>query len=158
MSKSALLKVLADLKENRRLSSEVDEAIAPFVGKPFELSLSFVSSSRTIGNRFGPEYNDGVTLICALKADDLEITLQMTSAENAFFEGLVPGEFFESQVTLLDFDTLYQRAIFGSLPEVDTPEEETSSDEAEEQPIVEEPLVVAPIEAIEPEIEIVEPE
>ena len=153
-----MLEVLADLKENRQLSFEVDEAIAPFTGKSFALSLDLVSSGRTIGNRFGPEYNDGCTLICALEADDLEISLQMTPAETAFVEGLAPGESFESQVTLLDFDTLYQRGIFGSSPDQAKPEDEPSSVAVEEQPVAEEPSVEPPVEAIEPEVEVVEPE
>jgi len=117
VSKSALLEVLADLNENRHLSFEIDEAITPFFGKAYTLSLSFVSSSSTLGNRFGPEYNDGFTLICQLEGGLLEANLQMTPDENALVESLAPGTSFEIQVTLLDFDSLYQRAIFGSLPD-----------------------------------------
>ncbi|MBO93671.1 MAG: hypothetical protein CMI32_02070 [Opitutales bacterium] len=117
MSTTALLKTLNDLRENRCLSSEVSAAIDPFRGQRFALKLSFVSASNTIGNRFGPEYNDGVTLTCKLEGGELEASLQTTPGENAWVESLSPGAPFEARVTLLGFDVLYQRAIFGSLPD-----------------------------------------
>ena len=117
VSASELLETLADLKENRRLSFEIDGLIEPFVGKTYDLSLSLVSSGNTIGNRFGSEYNDGATLICQLGDGELEANLQMTAEENAFVEGLAAGAPFEIRVTLLDFDSLHQRAILGSLPD-----------------------------------------
>ena len=46
----------------------------------------------------------------------------MTPGEKPFVESLAADDSFETRATLLDFDPLHQRAIFGSLPEETTPE------------------------------------
>ena len=143
-----MLEVLTDLNENRRLSFEVGELIEPFEGKAYALSFSLVSSSNTLGNRFGSEYNGGSTLICKLEGGGLEANVQTTPGEQAVVDGLVPEATFEMQVTLLDFDALYQRPIFGSVPESEEPVEEAPTEEP-----VDEPVVVPPAEVVAETVE-----
>ena len=145
MSKSELLETLQDLAENRRMSFEVGELIAPFKRQVHAMSLSLVSSSKTLGNRFGPEYDGGDTLTCKLEGGELEVDIQTTANEGGLVKGLVPGASFEMQLGLLDFDALYQRAVFGSQPGTTKP----SADEAAAAPDKERTESTPPAESTE---------
>ncbi len=150
-----MLGVLADLTENRRLSFEVAGLIKPFEGEAYTLSLSLVSVTNTLGNRFGSEYNDGSTLTCKLEGGNLEANVQTRPQEKSFVEGLVSGTTFDLRVTLLDFDALYQRPIFGSVPETGEPVAEAPATEPVDEPVVAPPEDVV-VETAEPTEETIE--
>ncbi len=153
-----MFETLADLAVNRHLPAEAEEKLAPFRSKEFSLSLEFVSASRTFGNRFDPVYEQGDAVICKPAGETLEISVLFPPDENDRVEDLSPGDPFEAKVTLLDFDTLYQRAVLGQVleespegepteevsPEVeDSGEEEVPEEttgEPEQQAPAEEPL------------------
>ncbi|MBU63519.1 MAG: hypothetical protein CMI26_13560 [Opitutae bacterium] len=132
MISPALLTTLTKLKNNRLLSGEAKSALAPFIGKAVTLPLALVSSSRTFGNPFDPVYDDGHTLVCRLEGEEIEVTVLLGSEENDRVEGLVSDETFETKLTVLDFDALYQRAIFGQLLP-------PSSISEEQEEVIEEP-------------------
>ena len=115
MISPALLATLTNLKNNRLLSGEAKSALAPFTGKTFTLPLAFVSASRTFGNPFDPVYDDGHTLICRIEGEEIEVTVLLGAEENDRIDSLASDETFEAKLTVLDFDPLYQRAIFGQL-------------------------------------------
>ncbi len=153
MSKSELLEALQDLAENRRMSFEVGELIAPFKGQVHALSLSLISSSKTLGNRFEPEYEGGDTLTCKLEGSELEVNVQTTLNEEGLVKGLAPGASFEMHLSLLDFDALYQRAVFGSRPD----SAPRAADEAAGEPDAEHTESQPPAESAEEEEEEEEP-
>ena len=140
MISPALLATLTNLKTNRLLSGEAQSALAPFIGKTFAFPLAFVSASRTFGNPFDPVYDDGHTLVCRLEGEEIEVTVLLGVEENDRVEGLVSDETFEAKLTVLDFDPLYQRAIFGQLlaPAAVSEEQEEVTEEPQTQ-IPEEP-------------------
>ncbi|MBT7923648.1 MAG: hypothetical protein HN627_05255 [Opitutae bacterium] len=115
MNAEELLATLTDLKANRRSSSEVDSILSPFRDKSFRLQFSFGSSSRTFGNRFDKAFENGYTVIGKL-AGELEVAILFEPDSNTLVEGLTPGESLTFEVSLLDFDGLYQRPILGRFP------------------------------------------
>ena len=130
MSQDELFKLLDDLAETRRLPTEIDALLEPFRGKTYTLSFRFVSASSTFGNRFDSAYGQGKTLTC--KMDDREATVFLLPHENEVVEALAADDEFERVVALLDFDTLYQRGIFGQFIE-ETIEAEPQEEEATEE-------------------------
>ena len=124
MNSPMLLAKLAEIKNARLLGPQAAEALDPFIGKPFSLSLTFVSASRTFGHRFDAAYDDGQTLICKLGDEGLEASVLLVTEESDLVDSLDPDEAFEARLTVLDFDALYQRPIFGTIPEkTEAPEE-----------------------------------
>ena len=140
MISPALLATLTNLKNNRLLSVEAKSALAPFIGKTCTLPLAFVSAARTFGNPFDPAYDDGRTLICRIEGEEIEVTILLGVEGNDRVDSLVSDETFEAKLTVLDFDALYQRAIFGQLlaPTAVSEEEEEGTEEPQTQ-ISEEP-------------------
>ena len=148
MISPALLATLTNLKNNRFLSSEAKSALAPFIGKAATLPLEFVSASRTFGNPFDPAYDGGRTLICRLLGEEIEVTVLLGSEENDRVEGLDSNHTFEAKLTVLDFDALYQRAIFGQLlpTSAASEEQEEVTEEPQTQITVEpEPILATPV-------------
>ena len=143
MISPALLATLTNLKNNRFLSGEAKSALAPFIGKAATLSLAFVSASRTFGNPFDPAYDSGRTLICRLEGEEVEVTVLLGAERNDRVDSLDSDETFEAKLTVLDFDALYQRAIFGQLlaPDAASEEQEEVTEEPQTQ-ISEEPELI----------------
>jgi hypothetical protein len=135
MISPALLATLTNLKNNRFLSGEAKSALAPFIGKTATLPLAFVSASRTFGNPFDPAYESGRTLICRVEGEEIEITVLLGAEENDRVDSLDSDETFEAKLTVLDFDALYQRAIFGQLlaPDAASEEQEEVTEEPQTQ-------------------------
>jgi hypothetical protein len=128
MNAEELLATLTDLKANRRSSSEVDSILSPFRDKSFRLQFSFDSSSRTFGSRFDKAFENGYTAIGKL-AGELEVAILFDPKSNSLVEGLTPEESLTIEVSLLDFDGLYQRPILGRFPtEKDASEAEIESE------------------------------
>lgn len=130
MSQDELFELLDDLAETRRLPTEIEALLEPFRGKTYTLSFRFVSASSTFANRFDSAYGQGKTLTC--KMNDREATVFLLPHENEVVDALAADEEFERVVTLLDFDTLYQRGIFGQFIE-ETIDAEPQEDEATEE-------------------------
>ena len=135
MISPALHATLTNLKTNRLLSGEAKSALDPFIGKIFALPLVFVSASRTFGNPFDPVYDDGHTLACRLEGEEIEVTVLLGAEENDLVDSLASDEVFEAKLTVLDFDPLYQRAIFGQLlaPAAVSEEQEEVTEEPQTQ-------------------------
>ena len=142
MGSAELLATLTDLKENRRMPAEIAEAIDPLRGQKFALELEFVSSSRTFGNRFDSSYDNGYTATCKAGETSLEISVIFGAKENSFVEDHKTGDTFSAEVTLLEFDALYQRAIFGHCMEKATTLQKEPNDEkfAEESQLEEDKI------------------
>ena len=115
MTQDSLLYALAKLKKSRLLSSEVDALLDPFREDTFQLTCSFVSSSRSLGSQPDPAYNDGYTIICKVGAGETECSVQAFPSENTRIEDLRPGDEFELELKVLGFDSLYQRVLFGQV-------------------------------------------
>lgn len=140
MSSAELLATLNDLKVNRRIPAEIAAAIDPLRGQQFTLELTFGSSTRTFGNRFDSSYDNGYTATCKTVETDLEVSVLFPPSDNSTIEGRASGDIFETQVILLDFDGLYQRAILGCPIEEGAPPDEEQGDEKpgeDESPVVE---------------------
>ena len=75
MSLPQLIDVLTDLKENRKLGSEADEAVRPFQGKNYSSGFSFGSSSRTFANPHDPTFEGGQTVTGEIAGEGLEFSL-----------------------------------------------------------------------------------
>ena len=129
MDSAELLTTLADLKENRRIASEITALMDPLRGQEYNLKLIFASASRTFGNKFGSKYDNGYTALCKTTEGEVEISVMFPAGTNSAIEDMEPGHAFEAEVTLLDFDALYQRAILGCAAEKVTLQEESVVDE-----------------------------
>ncbi|MFP6901075.1 MAG: hypothetical protein VCA36_09030 [Opitutales bacterium] len=124
MSSQELFATLAYLAGNRLLGIEADAKLDPFRGQDFDLGLVFDSASRTIGTRFDNAYEQGYTVICKMEEDeDLEIAVLMLPDDNDKVDALTKGDTFEAKLKVLDYDSLFQRSVFGqTIEEGDDPE------------------------------------
>ena len=107
-----LIEALKKIKEDRMLGSAGAEAIQRFVGDHFTGQFSFVSSTRTFSLRHDPSYNSGYTVTCRPEGEEIDVTVLFRPAEDKMVEALSAGEVFESGVSFVEFDSLYQRAVF----------------------------------------------
>ena len=108
-----LIETLKDLKETRRLSSESEAMIKPFIGLQSELIFSFIESSSTFGSRLGHEFKGGMTVLAQFEDTGLECSILFPKAESEWVKNLTKDEKFTQNVTVLELDNLYQRVVFG---------------------------------------------
>ena len=113
--KSQLMNALKGLTEKRLLTSEVESLFEPYKDAVLPLSLSFLSATKSFGSQKDKTYNDGYSTICNAENWEVEICLLFPSDDNSLVESLKPEEDFEANVKFIDYDALYQRAIFGKL-------------------------------------------
>ncbi len=113
--KSQLMNALKELTEKRLLTSEVESLFEPYKDAVLPLSLSFLSATKSFGSQKDKTYNDGYSTICNAENWGVEICLLFPSDDNSLVESLKPEEDFEANVKFIDYDALYQRAIFGKL-------------------------------------------
>ena len=113
--KSQLMNALKELTEKRLLTSEVESLFDPYKDAVLPLSLSFLSATKSFGSQKDKTYNDGYSTICNAENWGVEICLLFPSDDNSLVESLKPEEDFEANVKFIDYDALYQRAIFGKL-------------------------------------------
>ncbi|MEC7862632.1 MAG: hypothetical protein VYC70_08355 [Verrucomicrobiota bacterium] len=155
--KSELMKALKELTEKRLLSNEVEALFEPYKDVVFPLSLSFVSSERSLGSQKDATYNEGYKVICNAENWDVEVAILFAPEDNTLVESYDSGQDFEADVRFIDYDSLYQRAIFGKLgSKLDLSEEEEvlpSQSEETVSPSSEESMIPAEeSSAIDPEI------
>jgi len=106
---------LKELREKRLLTSEVESLFEPYKDAVLPLSLSFVSAAKSFGAQKDEAYNDGYSVVCNAENWEVEICLLFSSEENSLVESFESGEDFEANVKFIDYDALYQRAMFGKL-------------------------------------------
>lgn len=125
MSLSNLIASLSDLKENRRLSSEAEVIISPFIGKSYRVRFRFINQSRTFPGKHTGGFEEGKTVVANFADGNLECTVLIAQEENEWVGTLKKDEEFECRVNVLALDSLYQRIIFGKY--LGNPEEENLS-------------------------------
>ena len=107
-----LTRTLNDLKENRRLSSECEAIISPFIGKTFESKFSFKEASSTFASRLGDEFKGGKTVIAEIAESGLECSILFPESKNEWISEFKQGDDLDLSVKVLEFDNLYQRVVF----------------------------------------------
>ena len=113
--KKEIMTALRELKEKRLLSSEAEELMKPYEGATFDLRLDFVSSSRSFGSQKDPLYDSGQKVLCTAEKWDVECDVLFSPADNDLVESLEVGQDFQVTVKFIDYDSLYQRVIFGKV-------------------------------------------
>ena len=101
------------MKENRRLSSEAESIITPFIGKSYQVRFTLITQSRTFPGKHTGGFEEGKTVVANFADGNLECTVLISQEENEWVETLKKDEEFECRVGVLALDTLYQRIIFG---------------------------------------------
>jgi hypothetical protein len=107
-----LIEALKKIKEDRMLGSAGAELLERFVRDQFTARFSFVSSTRTFSLRHDSSYNSGYTVTCKPEGEEIDVTVLFRPSEDKMVEALSAGEVFESGVSFVEFDSLYQRAVF----------------------------------------------
>ena len=92
----------------------------PFVGLKTEFTFSFIESSSTFGSRLGDQFKDGMTVIAQFENDELECSILFPPSENSWVADLTQDEKFTLSVTVIEFDNLYQRVVFGKSNQVES--------------------------------------
>ena len=110
-----ILDILNDLKINRKLSSEADKLFQPFIGTSVDLSFSLIELSTTFSTRLGEVYKGGKTILAKIVGTELECSILCAKDKNEWVNGLGKGDEFNILVKVLQFDKLYQRAVFGQV-------------------------------------------
>ena len=87
-----LIHTLNDLKENRRLSSECEAIISPFIGKTFESKFSFREASSTFASRLGDEFKGGKTVIAEITESGLECSILFPDSKNEWISEFKQGD------------------------------------------------------------------
>ena len=113
--KKEIMTALRKLKEKRLLSSEAEELMKPYEGATFDLRLDFVSSSRSFGSQKDPLYDSGQKVLCTAEKWDVECDVLFSPEDNDLVESLEVGQDFQVTVKFIDYDSLYQRVIFGKV-------------------------------------------
>ena len=113
--KKEIMTALRELKEKRLLSSEAEELMKPYEGATFDLRLDFVSSSRSFGSQKDPLYDSGQKVLCTAEKWDVECDVLFSPEDNDLVESLEVGQDFLVTVKFIDYDSLYQRVIFGKV-------------------------------------------
>ena len=113
--KKQIMTALRELKEKRLLSSEAEELLKPYEGVTFDLRLDFVSSSRSFGSQKEPLYDSGQKVLCTAEKWDVECDVLFSPEDNDLVESLEVGQDFQVTVKFIDYDSLYQRVIFGKV-------------------------------------------
>ena len=150
--KKEIMTALRKLKEKRLLSSEAEALMKPYEGATFDLRLDFVSSSRSFGSQKDPVYDSGQKVLCTAEKWDVECDVLFSPEDNDLVESLEVGQDFLVTVKFIDYDSLYQRVIFGKVGSelelleelVEASEEPVSSDLVVGEETVEE----VPVETI----------
>ena len=114
MKRKDLVQFLEGAKENRLTNVELDDFLDLYGDEEFSLKFHFISRSLSFGNQKDPKYNDGHAVICNVDGLDVECSLLFTVDEKDQAEALESGNVFNSKVHVLDYDSLYQRIIFGN--------------------------------------------
>ena len=150
--KKEIMTALRELKEKRLLTSEAQELMKPYESATFDLRLDFVSSSRSFGSQKDPVYDSGQKVLCTAEKWDVECEVLFSPEDNDLVESLEVGQDFLVTVKFIDYDSLYQRVIFGKVGSelelleelVEASEDPISSDLAVDEEKVEE----VPVETI----------
>ena len=139
MEKQKLIDTLRDLKENRRLSSESEAIMKPFVGGVSEFTFSFFEASTTFSSRLDDRYAKGKTVVAQFAEFGVECTILFPPSENDWVESLSKEDQFDLKVVVLELDNLYQRVVFGKLFDTDEKDELQAEqpDEVEEEKVSE---------------------
>ena len=155
--KKEIMTALRELKEKRLLTSEAEELMKPYEGAIFDLRLDFVSSSRSFGSQKDPVYDSGQKVLCTAEKWDVECEVLFSPEDNDLVESLEVGQDFLVTVKFIDYDSLYQRVIFGKVGSelelleelVEVSEEPVSSDlVADEEKVEEVPVETIPEEKV----------
>lgn len=119
VEKQKLIDTLRDLKENRRLSSESNTIIKPFLGGVFEFTFTFSEASSTYSCRLEDRYSKGKTVVAQFAEFELECAILFPPSENEWVESLSKEQQFNLKVVVLDLDNLYQRVVLGKFFDAD---------------------------------------
>ena len=149
MANEKLIATLADLAANRRLGLEASSVLKPFLGEQYTLRFEFGSAERTFGNRLDSSYEGGKTVTC--KLEGIEVSVLLLPTENDKVKSLKAGDELEAKVTPLEFDSLYQRAILGQVPEESAESESNEEPSSESEQAVPEDTTPEPTQAKKPE-------
>jgi len=122
--KSELMNALKELTEKRLLTSEVEALFEPYQDAVFPLVLSFVSAERSFGSQKDEKYNGGYKVLCIAENWGIGVALLFEPEDNHLVESFDSSQEFEANVRFIDYDSLYQRAIFGKLDSEPVPSEE----------------------------------
>ena len=108
-----ILDVLSDLKINRKLSSDADKLLQPYIGALEELSFCLIEANTTYSTRLGEIYKGGKTILAKIVGTELECSILCAKDKNEWVARLAKGDEFTFRVKVLQLDKLYQRAVFG---------------------------------------------
>ena len=115
MDADDLLGKLKSLKDDRLSTSEGASFVESCKGQEFLLDLEFLSSGKTFGKKFHERFENGYTLLCKISDTDMEISALFAVNENPMVEQLERGEQISDKLSILEYDTLYRRAVFGQV-------------------------------------------
>ena len=110
-----ILDVINSIKLGRRLSSEVEKLVKPFIGKIVEYSFSLIEEETTLSTRLGKSYKGGKTVLAKIANTELECSILFTKEKNDWINGLKKGSDFNCRVEVLQFDKLYDRIVLGEI-------------------------------------------
>ena len=118
-----LIKIIKDLKQNRRLSSESESIISPFIGKTYESTFSFLEASSSFAIGLNEKFKGGKTVLAEITDFGFDCSILFPKSMNEWIDGLKEGEDLEVRVRVLKFDNLYQRVVFEQHVEETSPKE-----------------------------------
>lgn len=113
VNKPNFFEVLRSLKETRKLSSESEAMVKPFLGSRLEINLVFRESESTFATTFGNEFKGGNTVWAEIEGEDVDCSILFPKTKSNQVNEFQTGETFQVEVKVLAFDNLYQRIIFG---------------------------------------------
>ena len=128
MAKEEIIKALRTLKEKRLFSSEAEKLVAPLKGSKDSFNFEFIESSPTFGRQLDSAYDNGHQLIVKFE-ENIESAILISEKQFEYLNELSSGQSISMNLKFLEYDSLYQRAVFGKINDIRTPEKSPKATE-----------------------------
>ena len=128
MAKEEIIKALRTLKEKRLFSSEAEKLVAPLKGNKDFFNFEFIESSPTFGRQLDSAYDNGHQLIVKFE-ENIESAILISEKQFESLNELSCGQSISMNLKFLEYDNLYQRAVFGKINDTRTPEKSPTATE-----------------------------
>ena len=128
MAKEEIIKTLRTLKEKRLFSSEAEKLVAPLKGSKDSFNFEFIESSPTLGRQLDSAYDNGHQLKVKFEGS-IESVILISEKQFESLNKLSSGQSISMNLKFLEYDSLYQRAVFGKINDVRTPEKSPKATE-----------------------------
>jgi hypothetical protein len=112
----ALASLMHEFRHTDRFGSDRAELLERILGGRYRFTLVVERTGWTGAFDAAEEFKGGRTVTGRVEGADADAAVRLPPAKNAFADGLEAGQRFDVAVTLVGWDTFYERAVFEGTP------------------------------------------